>query len=346
MKADLNSLNDLYIDELIPRLGDVAKIDFDNNTLNVKLGFYSPAITKVIKDKLSTDYPNLNITHQVEAKKTQDNVSSIAGIRNIIAVASGKGGVGKSSVSANLAIALAQMGAKVGLLDADIYGPSQPTMLGKNERPQSEDGKTMLPLMAHGIQMNSIGLLVEEGNAMIWRGPMVTSALQQLIGETRWNDLDYLIIDLPPGTGDIQLTLAQKIPVTGAVTVTTPQDISLIDAKRAFNMFDKVGIDNLGIIENMSGHVCSKCGHHEDIFGSGGGESMAKDYGVKLLGKIPLDIEIRQSLDAGIPITINKPEGKIAKIFTDIATQVAVSIAKKEKSFKSAFGKIVVENRK
>lgn len=345
MKTDLKAINELYINEYIPQLGEVAKITLEKDKLNVKLGFYQPTIEELICSKLAAHHPNVKISHQVESKKTQDDVSAIKGIRNIIAIASGKGGVGKSSISANIALALSQMGASVGLLDADIYGPSQPTMLGKHDRPVSEDGKTMFTVDAHGIQMNSIGLLVEQGNAMVWRGPMVTQALQQIINETRWQDIDYLIVDLPPGTGDTQLTLAQKIPVTGAVIVTTPQDISLIDAKRAFNMFEKVHIDNIGIIENMSGHVCTNCGHHEAIFGQGGGDSMAAEYKVKLLGKIPLNIEIRQSLDKGVPIVIDQPDSKVTEIFNDIATQIAIYVAKKERSYKSAFGKIVIENK-
>jgi ATP-binding protein involved in chromosome partitioning len=250
------------------------------------------------------------------------------GIRNIIAVASGKGGVGKSTVSANLALALAAEGARVGLLDADIYGPSQPRMMGaEGVRPASPDGKTMQPVMAHGVQTMSIGYLVDATQAMIWRGPMVSQALTQLITETRWDDLDYLIIDLPPGTGDIQLTLSQKIPVSGALIVTTPQDLSLLDARKALAMFNKVSVPVLGVIENMSTHVCSNCGHEEAIFGSGGGQRMADEAGIDLLGSLPLDLSIRLNADAGHPTVIDDPDGPLALRYRDIALAAAARLA-------------------
>jgi len=252
----------------------------------------------------------------VSARAVQPSLTPHPRIRNIIAVGSGKGGVGKSTVTANLALALAADGARVGILDADIYGPSMPIMLGLSERPDSPDGKTIMPLTGHGIEMMSIGLLVDPDTPMIWRGPMVTSALMQLLNDTAWGGeegLDYLVVDLPPGTGDIQLTLAQKIPVAGAVIVTTPQDIATLDAKKALKMFDKVNVTVLGLVENMAQHVCSNCGHVEHLFGQGGGEDMAKQYGVPLLGSLPLDIGIREQGDLGVPIVLAKPDSPAAE---------------------------------
>jgi len=261
----------------------------------------------------------------IPARAVQPKLSPHPRIRNIIAVGSGKGGVGKSTVAANLALALAADGARVGILDADIYGPSLPMMLGLHQRPDSPDGKTILPLYGHGIEMMSVGLLVDEETPMIWRGPMVTSALMQLLNDTAWggeDGLDYLIMDLPPGTGDIQLTLAQKIPVAGAVIVTTPQNIATLDAKKALKMFDKVNVTVLGLVENMAQHVCSNCGHVEHLFGHGGGEAMAAQYGVPLLGSLPLAIGIREQGDAGLPIVIAHPESAAAKAFREVANNL------------------------
>ncbi|NSL55302.1 iron-sulfur cluster carrier protein ApbC [Uliginosibacterium aquaticum] len=285
----------------------------------------------------------VSISSKVIAHKVQGNVALLPGVKNIIAVSSGKGGVGKSTTTVNLALALAQEGARVGILDADIYGPSQPQMLGIAEaQPESDDGKTMRPLEAHGLQANSIGFLIDPEQPMVWRGPMVTQALRQLLFDTRWNDLDYLVIDMPPGTGDIQLTLAQTVPVTGAVIVTTPQDIALLDARKGLKMFEKVGIPILGIVENMSIHVCSNCGHAEHIFGAGGGEAMCADYGVPFLGALPLDIKIRSQTDAGTPTVAAEPESAIADAYRTIARKVAVSIAEKQRDMRLKFPTIVI----
>ncbi|HEX4896324.1 MAG TPA: iron-sulfur cluster carrier protein ApbC [Solimonas sp.] len=262
-------------------------------------------------------------THAVQAK-----LQPLAEVRNVIAVASGKGGVGKSTVAVNLALALHAEGARVGILDADIYGPSQPTMLGlPKQRPTSPDGKLMNPIQAHGLQAMSIGFLIDDDQPMIWRGPMATQALGQLLGETRWNALDYLILDLPPGTGDIQLSMSQRMPVSGAVVVTTPQDIALLDARKGLQMFNRVGVPVLGIVENMSTHVCSNCGHEEAIFGAGGGERMAQQYGVELLGQLPLDIRIREQADGGCPTVAADPEGELAQRYRSIARTAAARLA-------------------
>ncbi|HSG92899.1 MAG TPA: iron-sulfur cluster carrier protein ApbC [Methylotenera sp.] len=286
----------------------------------------------------------VNVSSKIVAHKAQQGVGLLPNVKNIIAVASGKGGVGKSTTSVNLALALAAEGATVGLLDADIYGPSQPQMLGISGRPESADGKSMEPMQAHGIQAMSIGFLIDTDTPMVWRGPMVTGALEQLLRETNWHDLDYLVIDLPPGTGDIQLTLAQKIPVTGAIIVTTPQDIALLDARKGLKMFEKVNIPILGIVENMSTHICSKCGHEEHIFGTGGGELMAKDYNIDLLGALPLDMSIRMQADSGKPTVIAEPESKVAAIYKEIARKAAIKIANTSLDHSTKFPNIVIQN--
>jgi len=270
--------------------------------------------------------------------------SPVEGVKNIIAVGAGKGGVGKSTTAVNLALALVAEGARVGVLDADIYGPSQPMMLGITGRPESLDGKSLEPMTGHGLQAISIGFLIDLDTPMVWRGPMVTQALEQLLKDTRWQDIDYLVVDMPPGTGDIQLTLAQKVPVTGAIIVTTPQDIALIDARKGLKMFEKVGIPILGIVENMSTHICSNCGHEEHVFGAGGAERMAKEYGVELLGSLPLDISIREQADSGKPTVVADPEGRIAETYRAIARRVAVRIAERQKDMSLKFPNIVVQN--
>ena len=272
---------------------------------------------------------SLVVNTRIASHVVQDKLSPLPSVRNIIAVGSGKGGVGKSTVAVNLALALAADGAKVGVLDADIYGPSVPLMLGLNGRPDSPDGKTIEPMRAHGVEAMSIGLLVDQDTPMIWRGPMATSALTQLLTETRWGDLDYLVLDLPPGTGDIQLTMAQKIPVAGAVVVTTPQDVATLDARKALKMFEKVSVPVLGLVENMAVHVCSNCGHAEHIFGEGGGQRMAAQYGVALLGSLPLEARVREQGDTGTPIVIAEAESAAARHFQRTARRVAVELAKR-----------------
>lgn len=279
------------------------------------------------------------LTHAV-----QRGLKPMPNVKNIIAVASGKGGVGKSTTAVNLALALTAEGARVGMLDADIYGPSQPTMLGITGRPQSEDGQIIEPMMGHNIQAMSIGFLIDEDTPMVWRGPMVTSALEQLLKQTNWQDLDYLVVDMPPGTGDIQLTLSQKVPVTGAVIVTTPQDIALMDARKGLKMFEKVGVPILGVVENMAIHICSECGHKEHVFGAGGGERMANEYGLKYLGGLPLDIRIREQADNGKPTVIADPDGDLANLYKEIARKVAIGIAEQSKDMSLKFPSIVVQS--
>jgi len=287
---------------------------------------------------------SVNISSQIVAHAVQRGVKLLPGVKNIIAIASGKGGVGKSTTAVNLALALAAEGAQVGILDADIYGPSQPMMLGITGRPDSIEENTIEPMEAYSLQASSIGFLIDDDAPMVWRGPMVTSALEQLLRQTRWRDLDYLIVDMPPGTGDIQLTLAQKVPVTGSVIVTTPQDIALLDARKGLKMFEKVGVPIIGIIENMSTYVCTKCGHEEHVFGTGGGEKMCKEYAVDFLGSLPLNLSIREQADAGRPTVVADPDGAISAIYKGIARQVAIRVATLSKDMSSKFPNIVVQN--
>ncbi len=285
---------------------------------------------------------SVQLSSKIVAHAVQRGVQLLPGVKNIIAVASGKGGVGKSTTAVNLALALAAEGATVGVLDADIYGPSQPMMLGVSGRPDSLDGKTMEPMHGHGLQVASIGFLVDADQAMIWRGPMATQALDQLLRQTNWRDVDYLIVDMPPGTGDIQLTLSQRVPITGAIIVTTPQDIALLDARKGLTMFEKVGVPILGLVENMAVHVCSQCGHVEHIFGADGGKKMAAQYELDYLGALPLDIRIREQADSGRPTVVAEPDGEIAAIYKAMARQVAVKIAEKARDFSSKFPTIKV----
>ncbi len=285
---------------------------------------------------------SVNISTKISAHAVQRGVQLLPGVKNIVAVASGKGGVGKSTTAVNLALALAAEGARVGLLDADIYGPSLPMMLGIQGKPESLDGKNMEPMLNHGVQAMSIGFLVDPDQAMVWRGPMATQALEQLLRQTNWKDLDYLVVDMPPGTGDIQLTLSQRVPMTGAVIVTTPQDIALLDARKGIKMFEKVGVPILGIVENMAVHVCSSCGHVEHIFGADGGRMMAAEFGMDYLGALPLNMQIRLQADGGRPTVVAEPDGEIAALYKAIARQVAVSIAGKNKDFSSKFPSITI----
>lgn len=286
----------------------------------------------------------LDLEADIRSHTVQRNLKPVGEIKNIVAVASGKGGVGKSTVAVNLALAWASQGARVGMLDADIYGPSQPLMLGlQGQRPASPDGKHLEPLESHGLKAMSIGFLVDAEQPMVWRGPMVTQALTQLLSETRWGALDYLVVDMPPGTGDIQLTLAQRVPVAGAIIVTTPQDIALADARKGLKMFEKVSVPVLGIVENMSVHVCSNCGHAEHIFGAGGGARMAEQYGVKLLGELPLDVHIREEADGGRPTVVAAPDSPRATAYLQMARRTAGALAIRSRDRSNAFPKIVIE---
>lgn len=328
------------------------KIDGNNVSLDIVLGYPAKSqfagIQALVEGKLKAISGIGNITvdisSRIVAHSAQRGVQLLPNVKNIIAVASGKGGVGKSTTAVNLALALAAEGASVGILDADIYGPSQPQMLGISGRPESVDGKSMEPMVSHGIQAMSIGFLVDIDTPMVWRGPMVTGALEQLLRETHWQDLDYLVVDLPPGTGDIQLTLSQKVPVTGAIIVTTPQDIALLDARKGLKMFEKVGIPILGIVENMSTHICSKCGHEEHIFGAGGGAAMCKDYNVDLLGSLPLDIKIREQADGGAPTVVTEPDSPITAIYKQIARTAAIKLSQLALDHSSKFPNIVIQN--
>jgi len=327
-------------------------IDGGNVTISVILGFpaegykstLSESVQKCVMALEGVSSVDVQMTTEIVSHTVQKGVKPIKNIKNIIVVASGKGGVGKSTTSVNLALALAAEGATVGMLDADIYGPSQPRMLGCDAKPESIDGKSMEPVMGHGIQSMSIGYLVDEETPMIWRGPMVTQALEQLLNETTWKDVDYLVVDLPPGTGDVQLTLAQKIPVSGAVIVTTPQDIALLDARKAYKMFEKVEVPVLGVIENMSTHICSECGHEEHVFGEGGGDWMAKEYAIDLLGSLPLDIQIRKDADGGRPSVVSDVDSAVAKIYRDIARQVSAKLALRGKDYSAKFPDIIIQN--
>ena len=326
------------------------KLDGTDVSFDVELGYPAQsqiaglrkALIAAARSVAGVENVSANISVKIVSHQVQRGVQLLPGVKNIIAVASGKGGVGKSTTTVNLALALAAEGARVGILDADIYGPSQPMMMGIDGTPESLDGKSMEPLENYGVQVNSIGFLVDQDEAMIWRGPMATQALDQLLRQTNWKDLDYLIVDMPPGTGDIQLTLSQRVPITGAVIVTTPQDIALLDAKKGLKMFEKVGVPILGLVENMAVYCCPNCGHTEHIFGADGGKQMAAQYGVDFLGSLPLNLSIRQQADAGRPSVVAEPEGEIAALYKAVARQVAVKVAQRAKDFSSKFPTISV----
>ena len=326
------------------------KVDGADVAFDVELGYPARSQLAALRKSLiaaartlpGVQNVSVNLSTRIVAHAVQRGVQLLPSVKNIVAVASGKGGVGKSTTAVNLALALAAEGAAVGILDADIYGPSTPTMMGIAGRPDSADGKTMEPMENYGVQVMSIGFLVEADNPMIWRGPMATQALEQLLRQTNWADLDYLIVDMPPGTGDIQLTLSQKVPLTGAVIVTTPQDIALMDARRGLKMFEKVGVPILGIVENMAVHVCSNCGHAEHIFGADGGRKMAEEFGVGYLGALPLTMSIREQADSGRPTVVADPDGEIAAIYKAVARQMAVKIAQRAKDFSSKFPTISI----
>lgn len=357
-KTDVENLLRAFID---PNHGvdlvtakSVKSITIDGANVSVKLELGYPALSYINDLKTSVEQllktleglgsVTVEVTVKIISHAVQQALKPQPNIKNIIAVASGKGGVGKSTTAVNFALALVAEGAKVGILDADIYGPSIPTMLGLSGYPDSVDNKTMTPKMAYGVQTMSIGYLIDPDQPMIWRGPMATNSLQQLLRDTNWIDLDYLIIDLPPGTGDIQLTLAQQIPVSGAIIVTTPQDIALIDAQRGLGMFEKVNVPVLGIVENMSMHICSECGHEEAIFGEGGGVAMSLKNKVDFLGALPLDIKIRKYADSGKPTVVAEPDGRAAQIYKEIARKTAAKLALKTKDYSTRFPSIVVQN--
>jgi ATP-binding protein involved in chromosome partitioning len=354
IRAALAADRDPWLGQDLVSAGAVTGIRLDGRDahITIELGFpvlrYRPELEARLREALAPlaaeVTPSFGITSRIVAHEVQKGTKPLPEVRNIIAIASGKGGVGKSTTAANLALALQQEGGKVGVLDADIYGPSQTRMLASQGRPESRDGKSMEPRVSYGLQTISIGNLIEEDTPMIWRGPMVTGALEQLLHETRWRDLDYLVVDLPPGTGDIQLTLCQRIPVSGAIIVTTPQDIALLDARKGLKMFEKVNVPVLGVIENMSVHICSRCGHAEHIFGAGGGATMAEQYAVDLLGSLPLDIAIREGVDNGRPTVATEPDSPIAAIYRDIARRVAARLALRARDYSAKFPKIVIQN--
>ncbi len=345
---------DPHLDKDLITSKAVKEVSVDDAKVSVKVVLGYPA--KGFRERLASELTQriealdgvesaaVEVSWKIQSHVVQKNLKTIEGVRNIIAIASGKGGVGKSTTAVNLALALAAEGANVGILDADIYGPSQPRMLGIRGKPNSADGKTLEPLTSYHLQAMSIGFLIDEDTPMIWRGPMVTQALEQLLKDTNWHNLDYLIIDLPPGTGDTQLTLAQKVPVSGAIIVTTPQDIALQDAKKGLKMFEKVEVPVLGIVENMSIHICSNCGHEEHIFGEGGGQRMSEEYDVDFLGALPLDIHIREETDGGKPTVVAQPDSRIAEIYREIARRAAAKLSLQAKNYAAKFPQIVIQN--
>jgi ATP-binding protein involved in chromosome partitioning len=353
--ARLAAYIDPYLGQTLGEAKAIGTIQHVDGALTVELKFgfpcadYSeellPALQAHLAPLLNNAKLNVILRTEIAAHAVQRTLKPLSGVKNIVAVASGKGGVGKSTTAANLALAWAAQGAKVGLLDADIYGPSQPLLMGlAGQRPTSSDGKHMTPLHAYGVSVMSIGFMVDQEQPMVWRGPMATHALTQLLGDTEWGELDYLVVDMPPGTGDIQLTLAQHVPVSGAVIVTTPQDIALLDARRGLKMFEKVEVQVLGVVENMSVHICTNCGHVEHVFGSGGGARMAADYGVQLLGELPLDVRIREEADGGTPTVVADPRSARARAYLTMARRTAARLATLSKDYTRMFPKITVES--
>ena len=354
IEAAIKEYIDPYLEKDLISAGAIKDTAIDGDAIKVKVVLGYPAYGYI--DKLIEQLKNriekidgvssaeIDTSWDIASHSVQGGMNPLEGIKNVIAVASGKGGVGKSTTAVNLALALQQEGARVGVLDADIYGPSVPRMLGIDGKPESTDGKSLEPMGGHGLQAMSIGFMIDEETPMIWRGPMVTQALEQLLRDTRWKSLDYLVIDLPPGTGDVQLTLAQKVPVSGAVIVTTPQDIALLDARKGLKMFEKVEVPVLGVVENMSIHICSQCGHAEHIFGQGGGEKMCEQHNVDFLGALPLDISIRENADGGHPSVADDPDSKASEIYRDIARRTAAKLSLKAKDYSAKFPNIVIQN--
>jgi ATP-binding protein involved in chromosome partitioning len=353
VEAAIQGYVDPYLEKdlLAAKSIQAIRVAGDRVEVEVQLGFpargYQDTLTAELKQRIEAlsrvSTAMVRVDSKIIPHEVQKGLKPLPEVKNIIAVASGKGGVGKSTVAVNLALALQLEGATVGILDADIYGPSQPRMLGSNQRPTSSDGHSMQPVISHGLQSMSIGYLIDEETPMIWRGPMVTQALEQLLRDTRWQDLDYLVIDLPPGTGDTQLTLSQKIPVSGAIIVTTPQEIALLDARKGLKMFEKVNVPVLGVVENMSIHICSQCGHEEPIFGEGGGRRLAEQYQVAFLGALPLDIRIREETDSGRPTVVAEPDSRISQLYRVIARRAAAKLALQAKSYSQLFPNIVIQ---
>ncbi len=354
MNKFLNSIELEAIGQPLGKIARVLGVSLSDKGVRAEIELVFPArcsletiraqIVAELRQETAAESVVVDLSMKISSHAVQGNLQPLKGIKNVIAIASGKGGVGKSTVAVNIALALAGEGASVGVLDADIFGPSQPHMLGlTGKQPSSEDGKTMLPLEGHGLQVMSIGFLIEPDQPMVWRGPMVSSALEQLMHQTAWPELDYLIVDMPPGTGDVQLTLSQKVPVSGVVIVTTPQSIATLDARKGLAMFKKVSIPVLGVVENMSTHVCSSCGHEEAIFGSGGADKMVSDFGIPLLGQLPLDARIREQTDSGVPSVIAEPESDIARAYRRAALRIAAAQAMQRTDYSSKFGNIVVE---
>ncbi len=354
VEAALKEVVDPYVKKDLVSSNAVKNIAIDGGRVSVDLHLGYPAkryhaeLAKAVQDKVEAiggvTEAIVSVATKIAAHSVQKGVTPMKNLKNIIAVASGKGGVGKSTVAVNLALALSTEGANVGILDADIYGPSQPRMLGIHAKPESKDGKTLEPIVSYHLQSMSIGYLIDEETPMIWRGPMVTQALEQLLKDTNWKDLDYLVVDLPPGTGDIQLTLAQKIPVSGAIIVTTPQDIALLDARKGLKMFEKVNVPVLGIVENMSIYICPKCGHEDHIFGEGGGRRMAEEHEVDFLGSLPLDARIREAVDSGNPSVVSEPDGRVAQMYREIARHAAAKLSQQAKDYTTKFPSIVIQS--